>query len=241
MARLRLPGGVEAVIRVRGEETGGAFTLLTDTAPPGWRLPPHSHRAESETIHVTAGRLWMTVDDVECELGPGDTIHIPSGVRHEGGTAGSEAGGAGRRLRTGRHGGAVRGTRRDRRSRDDARAGTGSRMGRSARDRPAWTGSGDRRPSAAARRRRAADAGRAGRLHPRAGPRGSRAVRDRAREHGRTRVRRGRRPRAVHDPVGLQAVRLRARACGPGPRRRSWIAWAPSRAARRSTRSAWTR
>ena len=71
MALLQLPGGVEAVIRVRGEETGGAFTMLTDTAPPGWRLPAHSHRAESETLHVTAGRLRMTVDGVACELGRG--------------------------------------------------------------------------------------------------------------------------------------------------------------------------
>ena len=88
MALLRLPGGVEAVIRVRGDETAGAFTLLTDVAPPGWRLPPHAHRAESETIHVTSGRLWMIIGGVERELGPGDTVHIPAGVRHEGGTAG---------------------------------------------------------------------------------------------------------------------------------------------------------
>ena len=90
MAPLQLPGGVEMVIRVRGEETAGAFTLLTDCAPPGWSLPPHSHRAESETIHITAGRLRMTIGAVERELGPGDTVHIPAGVVHEGGTAGAE-------------------------------------------------------------------------------------------------------------------------------------------------------
>ena len=78
------------VIRVRGEETAGAFTMLTDSAPPQWSLPPHSHRTESETIHVTAGRLWMTVGGASCELGPGDTLHIPAGVVHEGGTAGTE-------------------------------------------------------------------------------------------------------------------------------------------------------
>jgi quercetin dioxygenase-like cupin family protein len=90
MEALQLPGGVEAVVWLRGEDTGGALTMLTDAAPPGWRLPPHRHGRESETIHVTAGRLWMTVDGERIELGPGDTIHIAPGVRHEGGTAGTE-------------------------------------------------------------------------------------------------------------------------------------------------------
>jgi quercetin dioxygenase-like cupin family protein len=90
MAPLQLPGGVEMVIRVRGEDTADAFTLLTDRAPPGWSLPPHAHRAESETVHVTSGRLWMTIGGVQRELGPGDTVHIPAGVVHEGGTAGTE-------------------------------------------------------------------------------------------------------------------------------------------------------
>jgi len=87
---LELPGGVSAVIRIRGEQTGGAFTMLTDSAPPGWSLPPHRHGRESETIHVTAGRLWMTVGAESHDLGPGDTIHVPPGVRHEGGTSGQE-------------------------------------------------------------------------------------------------------------------------------------------------------
>ncbi len=90
MQPLRLPGGVEVVVWVRGEETGGALTMLTDSAPPGWRLPPHSHRNESETIHVTAGRLLMTIDGESHELGAGDTVHIPAGIRHEGGTLGAE-------------------------------------------------------------------------------------------------------------------------------------------------------
>ena len=91
MDRLQLPGGVEAVVRVRGAETGGAFTMLTDTVPPGWTLPPHRHRNESETIHVTAGRLGMTIDGTSLMLGPGDTVHIPAGVLHDGATLGAEA------------------------------------------------------------------------------------------------------------------------------------------------------
>lgn len=90
MQRLWLPGGVEAVVWLRAEETGGLFTMLTDSAPPGWHLPPHRHRNESETIHVTAGRLWMAIDGERQQMGPGDTVHIPEGIRHEGGTLDDE-------------------------------------------------------------------------------------------------------------------------------------------------------
>ena len=85
---LRLPGGVEARIHVRGEQTGGAFVLLTDTGPPGWSLPPHRHANESETIHVTAGALWLEVEGQRRELRAGDTAHVPPGTLHASGTLG---------------------------------------------------------------------------------------------------------------------------------------------------------
>lgn len=87
-ASLTLPGGVRATILVRGDQTEGSLTVMSDTAPTGWRLPPHRHTAESETIHVTAGRLWMVVGGERRVLGPGDTVHVPAGVEHEGGTDG---------------------------------------------------------------------------------------------------------------------------------------------------------
>ncbi len=89
-ASLHLPGGVRARIHVTGDDTGGAFTLLTDVGPPGWSLPPHRHARESETIHVTAGALWMEVDGERRDLTPGETIHVPRGVLHSGGTLGDD-------------------------------------------------------------------------------------------------------------------------------------------------------
>jgi quercetin dioxygenase-like cupin family protein len=83
---LRLPGGVEAGIHVRGSETGNAFALLTDVCPPGWTLPRHRHAREAETIHITAGALWLEVDGQRREMHPGDTAIIPSGTLHSGGT-----------------------------------------------------------------------------------------------------------------------------------------------------------
>jgi quercetin dioxygenase-like cupin family protein len=87
---LRLPGGVEARIHVRGSETGNAFTLLTDGCPPGWMLPPHRHAREAETIHITAGALWLEVEGRRREMHPGETVIIPSGTLHCGGTLGVE-------------------------------------------------------------------------------------------------------------------------------------------------------
>ena len=87
---LQLPGGVRARIHVTGGETGGAFVLLTDEAPPGWALPPHRHANESETIHITAGALWMEVEGERTELRAGESVHIPRGTLHTGGTLGDD-------------------------------------------------------------------------------------------------------------------------------------------------------
>jgi quercetin dioxygenase-like cupin family protein len=91
MTVLRLPGGVEARVHVSGRQSGGAFTLVTDIAPPGWSLPPHRHARESETIHITAGALWLEVEGRRRELRVGDTAFIPRGAVHSGGTLGDDA------------------------------------------------------------------------------------------------------------------------------------------------------
>lgn len=87
---LSLPGGVRARVHVSGDDSRGAFTLLTDVAPPGWSLPPHRHAYESETIHITAGGLWIEIEGKRTELTPGETAHVPRGALHAGGTLGDE-------------------------------------------------------------------------------------------------------------------------------------------------------
>lgn len=84
---LELPGGVSAIVHVVGEQTAGAFALISDVAPPGWALPAHRHDV-SETIYVTAGRMWVDVDGRRAKLAAGDSVHVPAGALHRGGTAG---------------------------------------------------------------------------------------------------------------------------------------------------------
>lgn len=84
---LELPGDVKVIVQVRGEQTNEAFALISDVTPPGWALPAHRHDV-SETIYVTAGRMWIDVDGWQAELAAGDSVHVAPGVRHRGGTAG---------------------------------------------------------------------------------------------------------------------------------------------------------
>jgi quercetin dioxygenase-like cupin family protein len=87
-----MPGGVRTEVHLTRADTGGAFCLLADEPPPGWSLPPHRHRNESETIHVIAGTFEMTVDGDSRTLRAGDTVHVPAGVVHSGGNVGDAAG-----------------------------------------------------------------------------------------------------------------------------------------------------
>lgn len=87
---LHLPGGGQARIQLRGGDTGGAFTLITDVQRPGWELGPHRHANESETMHIVAGASWVEVDGERRELRAGDTAHVPVGALHSGGTPGDE-------------------------------------------------------------------------------------------------------------------------------------------------------
>jgi mannose-6-phosphate isomerase-like protein (cupin superfamily) len=83
-----MPGGVRTEIHLGADDTAGAFCLLVDHPPAGWALPPHRHLREAETIHVLEGSFAMVVGGVASRVGPGETVHVPAGVVHSGGTVG---------------------------------------------------------------------------------------------------------------------------------------------------------
>lgn len=90
-----MPGGVYTEFLVRGEDTGGAFTLLRDHPPGGWQMPLHRHLEESETIHVVRGVFEFVVAGTRGTYGPGETVQIPARAPHSGSLA---ADGPGERL-----------------------------------------------------------------------------------------------------------------------------------------------
>ena len=73
-------------------ETDGAFCLLVDHPLPGWALPPHRHANESETVHVVEGRFEVVVGEERVVAGPGESVHVPRGVRHSSAALGDKPG-----------------------------------------------------------------------------------------------------------------------------------------------------
>lgn len=83
-----MPGDVRTELHV----TAAALCLLVDQPPAGWSLPPHRHIHEAETIHILRGQFDLDIEQQHTVLGPGDTAHVPVGVKHSGGNVGLETG-----------------------------------------------------------------------------------------------------------------------------------------------------
>ncbi len=62
--------------------TGGGFTLIHGTVPPGDRTPLHRHRDEDESFLVRSGGLTVTCGDEVYEVAAGGFVHLPRGVPH---------------------------------------------------------------------------------------------------------------------------------------------------------------
>jgi mannose-6-phosphate isomerase-like protein (cupin superfamily) len=65
------------------DDTNGAFALteqpLEAQALAG---PLHTHANEDGFIYVLSGRLGAQVDDVTVDVGPGEVVLIPRGIKH---------------------------------------------------------------------------------------------------------------------------------------------------------------
>lgn len=73
-----------------GHETGGRYSLMEYVVAPGSApsagappdFGPHLHRDIEETFLVQRGRLRFLLGDEVFDLGPGDFVRAPPGVRH---------------------------------------------------------------------------------------------------------------------------------------------------------------
>lgn len=74
--------GFPNTIRITGDETGGAFTVIELRVPPGTSGPPHVHHDEHQTDHVVEGELVYTVGDETIVAGAGTIVHCPKDVPH---------------------------------------------------------------------------------------------------------------------------------------------------------------
>ena len=69
-------------IRVRAEQTGGAFGLIEAVAPVGAAPPLHIHHREDESFWVLEGEVKIQCGEQTFHAGPGDFAFLPRGVPH---------------------------------------------------------------------------------------------------------------------------------------------------------------
>ena len=68
-------------IRRQTITTGATMYQMRARLDAGSRLPEHRHPQEQVT-HVISGRVRMIVAGVPHELGPGESLYLPSDVQH---------------------------------------------------------------------------------------------------------------------------------------------------------------
>ncbi|HKP51950.1 MAG TPA: cupin domain-containing protein [Chloroflexia bacterium] len=76
------PGGT-VLIRVRGEDTGGAWAAVETAMPPGTPGPPlHINTREDEMLYVLTGTLRLQLGERTIDVPPGALAFVPRGSAH---------------------------------------------------------------------------------------------------------------------------------------------------------------
>jgi quercetin dioxygenase-like cupin family protein len=70
------------VVLATSESTGGAFSLVHHTAPPGHATPYHLHHIEDEAFFVLEGEFTFICEGKKTVLGPGGYIFLPRNRPH---------------------------------------------------------------------------------------------------------------------------------------------------------------
>jgi quercetin dioxygenase-like cupin family protein len=76
-------GSVAVRFLVEGEQSAGSVALFEFDVPAGARVPAaHSHDGYEETIYGLEGVLTWTIEGIQVDVGPGETVVIPRGAVH---------------------------------------------------------------------------------------------------------------------------------------------------------------
>ena len=85
------PIGGRMVVKVRDEDTAGAYSIHDNTIPPGSPGPrPHLHRHHEEAFYVLEGALTVRVGTRTIEAPAGSFVAVPRGVVHQPSNPGAE-------------------------------------------------------------------------------------------------------------------------------------------------------
>ena len=74
--------GMLAEVKASAADTGGMYTLLEITAPPGLQTPLHVHYRDDEGFYVLEGAVTIEVGDQIVELGAGQHAFGPRNIPH---------------------------------------------------------------------------------------------------------------------------------------------------------------
>ena len=75
-------GNFAMEVKATDEDTGGAFTLLEATEPPGFGPPMHIHHDAAEAFYVLEGEYLIFIEDEEFRCPTGSFVYIPAEIRH---------------------------------------------------------------------------------------------------------------------------------------------------------------
>jgi quercetin dioxygenase-like cupin family protein len=85
------PIGGGMVVKVRDEDTAGAYSVHDNTIPPGSPGPrPHLHRRHEEACYVLEGELTVRVGPRKIVAPAGSFVVVPRGVVHRPSNPGTE-------------------------------------------------------------------------------------------------------------------------------------------------------
>jgi quercetin dioxygenase-like cupin family protein len=85
------PIGGGMVVKVRDEDTAGAYSVHDNTIPPGSPGPrPHLHRYHEEAFYVLEGELTVRVGPRKILAPAGSFVVVPRGVVHQPSNPGTE-------------------------------------------------------------------------------------------------------------------------------------------------------
>lgn len=74
--------GVRMAIHLSGAQTGGAFSIIGATMPPGGDGGLHVHSREDESVHLLTGELEVTIGEEVFFLRPGESYFAPRNIPH---------------------------------------------------------------------------------------------------------------------------------------------------------------
>jgi putative monooxygenase len=85
----RRGGDIRVLLSPKTVRSTSGF-MGTLTLAPGEYVAEHYHPHSEEFLYVVGGRLLMRLDGESVELGPGEGLMVPIGVRHRAENRGSE-------------------------------------------------------------------------------------------------------------------------------------------------------